>query len=119
MDTTFILHIRDFHCSNCSHSWTSSDLYRCEIIGMTTHMEPSHSTPPIGCAFGTSRLPPKIVGVCYQCAPSMELERRKQFDLDAATRWNETLQRKALENQPIRISGAAKRRAAAPSIEDL
>ena len=118
MDTTFILHIRNFHCSNCDHGWTSSDLYRCEVHGMTTHMAPFHGEPLAGCAFGTSRLPLRTVGVCHQCAPELELERRAQLDFDAATRWQETLNRKEKE-QTIHISAEARRRAAAPSIDDL
>src|SRR5260370_24808979 len=101
MDTTFILHIRDFNCSNCGNGWISSDLYRCEVHGMTTKMEPFNAAPLVGCAFGTSRLPPKTVGVCFQCAPSMELERRAHLDLDAATRWKETINRKTLPDHPI------------------
>jgi hypothetical protein len=124
MDTTFILHIRDHHCSNCSHGWTSSDLFKVDIHGSSRTVEPFYGEPLAGSPFGISRLLPKTVAVCYRCAPAFEMKRRQQLDA-AEAHWQETLKWKALGDaagiktpMPI-ISAEAKRRAAAPSIEEL
>jgi len=125
MDTTFILHIRDFHCSYCSHGWTSSELFRVEISGHDRRVEPHFGEPLAGCPFGTSRLPPRTVGVCYRCASAFEMNRRKQLDA-AEARWQDTIKRKSMSDSDDgfkrpepHISAEAKRRAAAPSIDEL
>jgi hypothetical protein len=117
MDQTFILYTRDFHCSYCGHGWTSSELFRIEIFGSQRRVEPHLGEPLAGCAFGTSRLPPRTVGVCYRCAPAFEMKRRAQLD-QAEAKWAETLKRKALELSFSRPPPEARRRAA-PSIDEL
>lgn len=122
---SYILYLRDHHCMNCSHGWTTSELYRIEISGDNRRVEVHSGAPLPGCSFGTSRLLPREVAVCYRCAEAFEMNWRKGLD-EAEKRWQDTIKRKTLEynESTLRtpqkpVSKEAERRAAAPSIDEL
>lgn len=107
--TDFVMHIQKQRCSHCGCTHTYSHTYRTEATPRGRRLHPVRSRNEITSGVVPITMPEQTVPVCFCCVEHMPIT-----DAEAASRWQQTLRRKA-------ASEAENTTEAAPSssIDDL